>query len=568
MLKDNHICKVQSQNFANMEIQHLNTNIVPNYGKPENMILVLSLNMMFRMNPQMQFMFASEAFKLLHSQNKCGKDDLEKANLLCATYGVCMSNFFLCYTRSNNSMALYTSSFSLLNELAQRGILKPKNAGTQIRDDLEKFKDALVTGNRIKNGFKTGDKLQAVRLEPEVYGNTVYFKGTVPKSQIKIDSDFIFPLQAEVAAMDFFNNELQNKVLRFHEVGGKVRDCSKNPNILGFIYDNAKVKSLLSYMYDARLDEFYVPSLGASKFTAGVTNIKFEDVEYIEELKNITEIDLSEVNVNYDLACKFFCDRIISLNKGQLIDLAKQVYVPELKSPVLEAVINGVFNDNEVVLRKALVNDYAYKTFNRDIFAIIKRNSQYFGKVDDYILYCNNSILGNEYTYITKPNSVADLQKILNKGIYKILLNSRKGGMTTVICTNDNGALKQIYGNDYIGIYESDGVKLKDMFKIIERNKDKQSLKREDVENMFKAYRMPKLLLQLDQSKTTFTPVEVQTILSENMLQVEENKTVVKKASNVTVRGCQAYIDKEGVVRDFYKIIDLQSIKEIIRLRS
>ena len=570
MLRENHICKVQSQNFIIIEQQHLVENVVPRYNTPNIGVIILPLNGMFKRNLNMMEMFAREAFKLLYSQNKCRKEDFDWSYTLLATYGVAMSNFFLAYDTNTGSMGLYTSSFSLLLELAQKGILKPKKSGTQISEDLQKFQDALVTGQRIKNSFKDGTKLISVRLDPEVFGSTVYFKGTIPKTALDVNKDFIFPLPAVNTAMDFFSNELQNKVLRFREVGDKVRACTKNIQVLSFIYGMDRAKQLSSYLYDARLNEFYVPSLGASRYTAGVTNIKFESVEAIDVLNGIADLDLTEVNINYDLAQNYFCDRIISLNQNQVLDLIRQVYVPELNSSVLEAAINGIYNlqneNNLTILRDALKYDYAYKTFNRDIFAIIKRNPQYFGTLEDYNLYCSKQFIGTKYVNVEIPKTVKDLQNLLYTGAFKILISKRDGGMSTIMVTNNADILKQIYGNNYFGVYESTGFKIKYLIDIFNKQDSSKVYQVKDIINLFASNNLDDLVSKISAKKVTLTRDEILNILSDGSYEVELRKTVIKNPNNVTARSCTAHLDRENQSKDYYKMIDMRCIKEIIQI--
>lgn len=549
MLANNHICKVQSQNFKLLQQQWMQTNL-----QGDSISVLMPLKNMFANNPTMTSQFATEAFKLFSSRGLCKQSDFSDCYEQLATYGVTMSNFFMSLNLDTGNFGLYTSSYSILEMLAHQGILKPKK--DIITTELEKFKEVLVTGNRIRNSMSKGGMIQAVRLEPEVQGNSVTFTATVPRSQLDMLREIIVPFQGMDFAMQYINKILQEKILRF-TMGDKVRVVTKNYAILSMIYGEERAKYLISRAYDARTSSFYVPSVGASIYTSGLTNLSLIDIDKIEVIQSIQDIDLSDIKVDYTKAKDYYKQCIELMSVDQLRILAARVTQ------------NGVVpHDSE--LSTFLTGEFMNVAYDRDIYDLMKSNPDLFNLANYGSL---QSKYGTNFEYLNVPTSKQEFEELLKTGAFKVLITKRNGSMSTIICSNSPSVLAKVYGKDYYKIYESEGTKLKGLdFCLRSSNRYPDGIitigeLRHERNRYGLDYVFDSFIPEDDENDSK--PIKISLLMPELMDRlgkVESRKTVVKQPNLVTVRSLESYTDEVGYPKNYYKNIDLSCVISIIKL--
>ena len=544
MLASNHICAVQAQNFKVMQNCHIQS-MIP----CSNSSVLLPLNQMFINNPNLAYAYACEAYKLFMNQKRCSESDFQSSYTLLASYGVALSSLFFAYEIKTGKMALYTSSVSILKQLATQNILKGKK--NPIAAELQDIEQKLYTSDRIRKSIKDGNKLVCVRLDSSVVGTNVVFTPTIPRSPISLSEYILIPFIAMNEAMSYLNGVLQKSVLRITQ-GDKVRIVTKNMELLSSIYGQSRAQYLVSQVPDARVLRFYVPSVGASIYTAGITNIHLEAIDSIEVVNSLAEIDLSEIRLDYSQAKDFFISTIKKLPAKDIHNIANDLSIEQYNANVKEA-------------RDGII-DVVDCLYDREVYDYMKSHPQYF----NLSAYKNlTSKYGNKYEEVPIPSSINDLKALLNKGVYKILANNRTGSLSTIICSNDKNCLAKIYGKKYFRLYESEGNRLRAMEKIV-KAKYPDKITAGTLCKLRDKYNLggicSEVNLEVNAPDEEMDSSFLLGIIAQHLQDVELRKTVIIQPSLVTVRSCEAKLDKEGNPVNFYKNLDLNSIISIVRL--
>lgn len=332
MLYRNRNCMLMSQNFKLMQTQYMQQTGLTG----DNISVLMPLSQMFNLNPDMMYKFACEAYKVFYSNGFCKETDFQNAYEQMATYGVFMSNLVFGYNMRTGKMSLYTSSYEILVQLASRGVLLGKRK--PIAEEMQSIQEALTSGKKFIPSLKLGTTIVAVRLDWEYRdnGNKLVFKPTVPRSALVLRDEYLIPYTALDAAMKYLNEVLQEKVLRI-TCGDKIRVVTKNAAILSMIYGEVRTNMLLSYTFDARSNSFYVPSVGASIFSSGVTNIDLTAVDKIQQVSSLAEIDLSDVKLGVTSAPSYCAVRLKNLTNAQ------QMEIPSTAKELSDLLKTGIF---------------------------------------------------------------------------------------------------------------------------------------------------------------------------------------------------------------------------------
>lgn len=523
MLSNNHICKVQAQKFALLQEEYLKAEIM---NSPCS--LVMSLRDMFVKDSDLCYAFACEAYKLFANSGRCDADDFQLRYEQIATYGVLMSSIVWGYDVSKGTMNLYTTSIQLLSQLAQRSILVGKKQPIAI--ELEQLEKAMYKSDRIKNSIQqTGGKLIAARLDVQVVGRGMQMQVTLPRTAISLDTHVIIPFSGYQRCVDLLRKELQNSILRV-TAGNKVRNITLNLSVLSSIYGEDRAKQLVSYVPDIYSQRFYVPSVGASKYTAGVTNIRPTEIDEIRPI-SLADIDLSEVSLDYSMVVDYFLTAVDKMTDRQLGNAAQAFGLICLNSPAFD-------------LRERL-KECADVMYPRDIWDLMKANDKIF-KVENYKKLKNK--YGSQFKGVSIPSTVKGLSSLLSQGVFKVLSTKRDGSFSTVICSNSMDKLEEIFGSA-VWEMESEGVRLRRLQNMIERGATLEQcsklIERYHLEYALNAQSFEELKRQID----------IQ------LYNVEMSKTVVKQPKLVLVRNLEARDHYQ-----YYKYLDLKAIVEIFQL--
>lgn len=524
MLYNNHICKVQAQHFPLMEAEYLRTEI-----QKSPCCLLMTLNDMFCKNNELCQLYATETYSLFIRQNRCTEDDWYLRYELLATYGVLLSNPVLGYNLKTGGMEIYTSSITLLQMLAQKGILKGKKQPIPV--ELELLQKQMYDSDRIKKSIRGQEqKIVCARLDTEIRGGNLVMTVTLPRTLPTLESHLFIPFTAYQKAVEIIRNEMQMYILRI-KMGSKVRDVTLNDGVLSSIYGADRAKQLSSYTPDIYTQRFYVPSVGVSKYLPGVTNIRLQDVDEIRPI-SLADVDLSEVNMDYSMVHDFF--------KNQLLSADSQKFIA-----ICDTLIADFKNAPRHDIEERLIEETS-KMLSSDLWELMKSNNSIY-HTENYKQVKNK--YGDKYEYMQIPRTPDELVELLKQGVFKILITKRNGSFSTIYTTASEDRLESLLGSRYI-TFESEGVRLRNLAYHLTHDNFP------NIDALVKKYDLGHIIYGTEGDKD-FTL----RLIDEYLYDIEHKKTVVKQSNLVTVRSLEA-VSKET----YYKNIDLKSIVEIIRL--
>lgn len=516
--------------------------------KGDDISVLMPLSDMFAVNKNMMYDFACESYKLFVSNGFCSTDIFVTNYYQLAVYGVAMSNLFFGYNIETGDVDLYTSSYSILLQLATKGILMGKR--TAIATEMRSLEEALVSGGRIAKSLKEGDRIQAVRLDFEYSNGKLILKPTIPRSQLVLSKYCIVPFHAVQQAMCTLNEQIQDKVLEV-TMGDKVRYITKSVPVLSMIYGEQRAKHLVTANFDARTFRFIAPSVGASIYSAGVTNINLAKVDRIRVVESISDIDLSEVKLDTSRAAEYIRTVVPQLNEQGLREVADYLGISM-------TTLQGV--DIRKVFLNGLVSVPSYMAYKA-----IKDFPQYFSL--DKFKALPNRYTGGEQVDI--PSSVPELEALLKSGIFRVTMRTKKGTQVSIVCTNSPKHLASIYGDNYYAILESEGNRLRRLDSIV-RTKYPSGIATEELMKLMRSLNVisaaQSLYALVDDYETDFVTYDIvhKAILSE-LNYVKERTTVIKQIDLITVRNCELDAKHPNPL-GFYRNISPRAITGIMKL--
>lgn len=551
MLSGNKLCGLQSQNFSVMSREYLNSNMFS-----DDCQLLMTIKEAFSLNPKLKNTFASEMLTALRNYVPIPDEKYSDMYSWLAIQGVLSHSLVFAYDTEESSadkkFRLYTASVGVLKDLAKKGILHGKKDAIEI--ELQKIVETLTSDKKWKNLCKTYDKFLCVRLDYELYeGNKVIFKPTIPKSALTSDR-FIFVHYDTVNSTTLaLRDMLYNSVLEF-TMGDKVRSCTLNSQLLEMIYGNkAYTDKLLDGNKDIRTNSFYLPSLGASIYSAGITNIRLTEVDKVRQINSIAELDLSEIHMNFDLVKPFFYRTIGKFTKSNW-QVVLDHFCPD-----------GVSEDKHPA---DIIFDVTRSTGGHEIWKFMKKHPDLFD-----LEACKNqpNPYGDEYVPLTIPTSVKDLQDLMNAGTFKIVIQNKSGSYSTIIGSNSHAELKRVLGDDYLQL-ESEGVRLRALASKI-RKYTSSKVSASKLKSMCESLLLESLYFDIMvrfqyefETTKSVDKDEIANWIEIYLHEVELRTTVVKQPHLVTIRNFNYTKTQDGKVLDYYKNLDIRRVKEIVLL--
>ena len=539
MLYSNAMCKT-----AHDELNKTQLGITLNNLKTGGEYMIGSFFSLISQNPQVGIVFASEALTEF-VQDDIADDNLWESNYnQLALYGFAMSGLFYVYDNEKCTLSLQTSSLSILEGLRTSDKIEI-GAGKTISTEFDKWEkqlSVLPKGN-IQKSLEDGSIIRTVKLELQPSGKYIV---TVPRSCIKFEEQPIIPysiLEQELSSLV----TLSSTQLLCVVSGDKVRYVTLNRDILEKVYDTKRVETLLrGFQRMQRGSSYlYLPSVGASKFTAGFTRVDLMYVDYIKG-GSLKDVDLSGININYDNAKPFL---IRYLKEQTVKDVARVLGIPK-----------EVLLGKNVTQQKEYLTAMIMRTLDVDVYnAIIKLG------ISEKEYESFESPLGNCYTEVEIPSSAGALSTRLSTGVYKIVFVKRDGKFGTIIGTNCDKYLKASYGNNYMKKFESEGVRLR---RLLHKVMSKDTVEVEQLLGMCDKLGLDTLKEELSTSFLLSFEVDseaVVSIVSKYLEAVESRRTTKFNPDNVLIRNCFATVEN-GECNNYYRNIDFKTIKAIYKL--
>lgn len=530
-----------------MQQEWMRTNLNGN-----NISVIMPLRQMLAQHPNMTYSYACEAYKKLLDVGACTQDEFKTNYEQLALYGVAMSGLIFGYNVETGKLNLYTASYSLLNKMACKAMLKQNKEPLYL--EIDKLKELYVKGSRLKNSVKKNGVLQLVRLDVEYTGGKPYFVPRIPRSQVDyIDGEVLFTYQALETAMTYMNKMLQTKVVLVTS-GDDSKIVTKNVSVLAKLYGEERANYLIRDIFDARVNQFLVPCLGKSIYSSGLTNINLLTIDKMEEVLQLNTESMPDLYVSDLGAREFFKASINGLDDATVIEYGKQFMD-----------IGGI-TINAQAYRDFLMNEYANTHSRKRLYRMIKESPSIFD-FEKYKKYSNK--FGSNYMRCEIPKSREELGTLLHNDVYKISLITSKGFRTDCICTNNMNHLVRIFGQDYFAKYESEGNRLRALKSAISQSSEGVVTLRKftDLCNQYGlGYLLKAISINGVAEDTQLSTQDIEGIILRGIQDVSNRATTVKNPALVIARSCEAYMTPDGTVKDLYKNINIESIKEFVKL--
>lgn len=511
-------------------------------------------------NQNLAYNLAAEVYKIFIEKKWMKPSDWSAKYYTLVAYGFLMCDLAFIYNPDNEKFELHTSSVSMIQRLASQGYVEGATKKDAAELSVQKAVDALSGNKKIFASLKKDNVIQTVRLDPSMNGRELKFKITVPRSQVDIVKTMIVPFTCYMQVIKDLQSLFKRGFVRVTmNEGEKVRVVTLNHGLLSKIYTPDRVNQLSGFAPNAYMKSFYVPSVGASVYSLGVTNIKPETIDKLE-MVNLNDIDLSEVNVDFTMVRPYFIQQLNNLNLQQLKTLIKNLAIPvdasftRSKAGCISLLENWVYTSQDA------------KAYESNLYLLMKE-SPFF---DISGLSNMQNIYGNMMQQVNYPGSPAGLAQLLNTGVFRITTRRRAGSMSTHIVTNNPTELKRILGDDYFARFESYGVKLNYAMNLVvavgKKYGSNTPLKKES--DIYSKLAEFDIYLSDEDKERVLTYEDLYVVLNKAKAnEVDANKTVVSQAHLVVARNCQAwYSPEEEKPYDYYKNIDPNSIVNIVRL--
>lgn len=461
-----------------------------------------------------------------------------------ALYGLSLSGIILVYDTAKGSLSMHTSSMSVIEALKAQDKIEIA-AGKTMSSEMDRWAKQLsdLPKGAIQKSLQEGNVIRTVRLELQPNGK---YTITIPRSCINFEEQPIIPHAVMTQELLFVMGLAKTQLVEV-TMGTKVRYVTLSRDILSKVYDANRVETLLRSQSCMGLGDSYVylPSVGASKYTPGLTRVDLLNVNFLRG-GDLSKVDLSQVNVNYDYA-KFFL--IGYMKESTIKSVANAIGVP------LELLQGKNVTQIKDYLTATIMRMYDTDAYN----AVIKLGIT----PEEFSSY--SSPLGNSYEEVAVPSSVGELLARLSTGVYKLVYVKRDGKFDTLIGTNCDKNLKVIYGANYMRKFESEGVRLR---KVMHKVMQKGSMERDTLLNMCDKLGLDTLKSEIAQTFMLSAEVsseQVVGIVSKYLQSVEARRTTKPNPDNVLVRNCFATVEN-GETNNYYRNIDFRSIKAIYKL--
>lgn len=495
-------------------------------------------------NPNLGVNFATSALSLFIDNEIADDEYWETHYSQLALYGLTMSGVVYVYETEKGTLSMHTSSIRLLDELVSQDKIELPS-GKTIQTEMNRWEKQLSLARKgaIHKSLEEGNVIRTVRLELQPNGK---YSVTIPRSCVNFEECPIIP--SRVLAQELANLVAlsKNQLLKI-TMGDKVRFVTLSKEVLGKVYDSQRVDSLLKSFSVMRSGDSYVylPSVGASKYTPGLTRIDLINISYVQG-GNLSEVDLSQVNLNYDMTKSFL---IGYLKESTVKPVAKALGIPV-----------ELLQGKNVTEQKDYLTATIMRMNDSDVYSVILSLGITPQELDSY-----DSPIGKNYEEVAIPSSAGELLARLATGVYKLVYIKRDGKFGTLIGTNCDKNLKSIYGANYMRKFESEGVRLRKLMNSVMK---KDTLEKSTFINM-----CDKLGLDIIKSEVSSTFMLSDQLSSESLVgiiskylqAVESRRTTKPSSDNVLVRNCFATVEN-GQTNNFYRNIDFKSIKAIYKL--
>lgn len=455
-------------------------------------------------------------------------------------YALLRDSLFYVYDVEKDALALHVGGIDTLSYLNRCDLLEaPK--GKVLSDEFKRYEKHFSNPYSV---FPQNDCVKTVRLELQPSGK---FSVTIPRSAVNFKESPIFTFLQLLNELKMFKTLAGGQILKI-EMGDKVRYVTTDKGLLRMVYSSERVDSLYKSAVTTPMGStsMYLPSVGASAYSFGLTRLDLLTLDRVSA-GNLEEIDLSNVNVNFDKVKPFLLSKLNSQNLMKFTSALN----------ILTELLAGKSNAEVKELVVATIS----RGYDADLFESMKALGYSAKDLEEF-----STPVGDCYTEVAIPSSANALRARLDTGVYKIIFTKRDGRMGTIIGTNCAKYLRETLGGGYFKKFESEGVRLSALMKKV--------MKEETInidalaKSCEETYGLPIVASEIRGTfvlSDTASVEEVTAIIEKYMSGVESRKTSKPNPDNVLIRNCFATLEG-GVSNNFYRNVDFKMIRQIYKL--
>lgn len=550
MLHGNSICKSLESQLNQAQTQLCNQFLI----QPSECI-VATMQWLEEKHPEIIKGYADVSRGIFSAEDEEAMHKYYKSDYELAVAGLMLSGIVVGFSLDTGKVSLYTASHHIIETLCAEGLLD--NGRGELPSNYERVVGSLSVATPFlsKSAFES---FYAIRLEPKVYGSTIKFNTVIQRSGLCLRRTVLMPYVCYSSCMMLLNKFLETRILEVKQVT-KTRFVTRDIEVLSKVYGRGRAYSLLGYKPLPQIGNFYLPSLGASIRTAGVTNVILTDIESIR-IAQLSEVDLSDVNTDLSNARDFFRYTVRRMKGQQIKDLAYKLELSNLIS----------FDESELGdLASIKKKIYDSSLYDSQYYNFMKENQDMFNMDKYRTLKCK---FGNLSEPVPVPQTLEELREMLKTGVYRIIVSKVDGKLSVITATENKKMLTGLYGRDYMAKYESLGVCLRTAKYLLERHNG-DTIDFDDVVELDKKYGLNLNMERIFSSHLVDgvmpETVSVSSVLAGvNELLANSGSREAREQSYLTVRSCNATYSGQGKSRNFYKQLKLETIISITKLKD
>lgn len=454
-----------------------------------------------------------------------------------ASQGALIDGLCFGYDTKDDTYALYTLNFNLLNLMGNTGVNMAKQC-------IEKNIKGEVKGYRID-------------VEYTLSSDSFSCKPVNHRKPID-DSDEgvkLVPYVVIARMMKIIESMLSSgSVLKTSQIIGemcKVRCISRNVQVLGKFCDSPSAVKQVGCSFFPLKAFFYAPVLGAPSTTSMVTNIDMFRLCELRALRTVSQVKALGIEkpvnpVESVIAENIIVTELLTMKGNNPLKLMQLVD----NFPKSGNILAGVEDANQI--NSTILTKYLHGIKRKELEEVI-----------DSIPYCRERLNSQMKLFIGEAKSIPEeefgnLREILNNHICKFTVRKKDCSLSSTIGTNSKKMLSTIYGKGYFKKYEGFGVRLDAALYNYEKLGLETALSMNGIEaNKDQIHEIEKILdsgIDIFSDKARLAIAEI----------LGEKTSSRSKGTGIMVRTLNGYIsekdDGTSTVVDYYRAIDADKI--------
>lgn len=187
------------------------------------------------------------------------------------------------------------------------------------------------------------------------------------------------------------------------------------------------------------------------------------------------------------------------------------------------------------------------------------KNLQLQDTVSDFV-----EMMGTPEIIPTEERTGENLRGMLRRSLMQIVIQKSNGSLSSMLCTNNQEILKQIYGYDYFKFFEGFNPRWHKMLKNVSNGAD---LREELINNGLASVETLSAVSDEDLSALwDGTPTELVKSIFSRLNQVEEKTE--SETKNILVRLCFSQLNSSGEVDNFYRYVDPDKVVKVVKFKD